>query len=110
LRAGLLSNPEVIRRLNKQFVSSSILFDDLEKRAASGDELAKLLVGQWRYPIEMMFLTPSGKLVSELNASEDFPQVHPDVAAPSRSRLPMTDERTHAKILLKHVSDHFGKK
>jgi hypothetical protein len=110
LRAGLLSDREVIRRLNERFVSTSIIIDDLEKRAASGDELARRLVAEWKYPVEMMFLTPAGTLVSKLNSFEDFPGMHPDVAAPPGNRYrARRDEPSHSAIFLSHLDLHFGR-
>jgi len=110
LRAGLLSEKEVIRRLNKGFVCTTILIDDLEKRAATGDALAKQLAGEWEYPVEMMFVTPDCKVVSKLNSFKDFPGMHPDVSAPPGHRhREMKDENVHAKILLDHLAKQFGK-
>jgi hypothetical protein len=108
LRAGLLSDPKVISLINKRFVSTTIIIDDLEKRAASDDELAKKLVGQWEYPVEVMFLTPTGKFVSKLNSFKDFPGMHPDVSGPPGKPYAMRlDELSHSNILLKHVARHF---
>jgi hypothetical protein len=110
LRAGLLSDREVITRLNKNFVSTSIIIDDLEKRAANGDALAKQLVAEWEYPVELMFLTPDCKLVSKLNSFKDFPGMHPDVSAPPGNRFkPIADEHSHTDIFLNHLALHFGK-
>jgi hypothetical protein len=110
LRAGLLSDPEVITRLNKGFVCTSIIIDDLEKRAANGDALAKQLVGHWVYPVEMIFLKPSGALISRLNSYADFPGMHPDVVAPPQGQhRTLQDEHYHTKIFLNHLALHFGK-
>jgi hypothetical protein len=110
LRAGLLSDREVINRLNKRFVSTSIIIDDVQKRAESGDELAQRLAAHWEYPLEMMFLTPDGKLVSKLNSFKDFPGVHPDVSAPPKGmHVPVEHERSHIELFLKQVADHFGR-
>jgi hypothetical protein len=110
LRAGLLSEPEVVARLNKGFVCTSIIIDDLEKRAAGGDALAKLLVSEWEYPVEMMFVTPAGKVVSKLNSFKDFPGMHPDVSAPPGHRHRAgTNEHGHRDIFLDHLARHFGK-
>ena len=99
----------MINRLNKDFVSTSIIIDDLEKRAKAGDPLAQPLMSQWQYPVEMFFVTPAGKLVSKLNSFEDFPGVHPDVVAPPRGKhVPVEHERTHIDVFMKHVTDHFG--
>ena len=51
MRAGLLSDPKVIHRLNEDFVCTSIIIDDLQKRADAGDEYAKRLAKAWNYPV-----------------------------------------------------------
>ena len=108
MRAGLLSDPEVISRLNKNFVCTTVLINDAKKRAENGDELAKLLQAQWTYPLQMIFLGPDGKLISKLNSFQDFPNVHPDVAAPpGKQRVEATDERAHVDAFLKHLAQHF---
>jgi hypothetical protein len=110
LRAGLLSDPKVVTLLNKRFACSLIIIDDLEKRAARGDEFAKRLVAQWEYPVEMVFVTPAGKLIAKLNSFKDFPGMHPDVAAPpSQTHVPALDEHAHRNLFLKQVAAHFGK-
>ena len=110
MRAGLLSDPEVIQLLNNRFVCTSTIIDDVQKRAASGDELAKQLAAQWEYPVEMMFLTPAGTVVSRLNSYKDFPGVHRDVVAPPKKQHVQTeDERSHTDIFLKHLAMHFGR-
>lgn len=97
-------------RLNKEFVCTSIIIDDLKKHAERGDPLAKLLVNEWVYPLEIYFLTPSGALVSKLNSFADFPGMHPDVAAPPRRRHQvMQNEHSHKDVFLNHLALHFGK-
>jgi hypothetical protein len=109
LRAGLLSDPKVITRLNKAFVCTSIIIDDLEKQAATGDPFAKRLVAEWVYPVEMMFLTPAGTLVAKLNSFKDFPGMHPDVSAPPGTRhVARQAEHSHSNIFLNLVARHFG--
>jgi len=108
LRAGLLSDPEVISKLNTNFVCTTILIDDVRRRADGGDEFAKQLKAQWTYPLEMMFLRTDGSLVSKLNSFKDFPGVHPDVAAPpGKPRIEVANERAHADVFLKHLAEHF---
>jgi hypothetical protein len=108
LRAGLLSDPEVVSRLNQGFVCTSMIIDDVKSRAERGDELAQQLATQWEYPIEMIFLTPACRLVSKLNSFKDFPGAHPDVVAPG-DQFPLTDERPHIDAFLKHVARNFAK-
>lgn len=110
MRAGLLSDPEVIGRLNKSFVCTTVVIDDVKKRAESGDEFAKQLKAYWNYPLEVMFLKTDGSLISKLNSFKDFPGVHPDVAAPpDKERLVVTNERAHVDAFLKHLAEHFSK-
>jgi hypothetical protein len=110
LRAGLLSDPEVITRLNSRFVCTSAIIDEVEKRAAGGDELARLLAAQWEYPVEMLFLTPPSAVVSKLNSFKDFPGMHAEVSAPPGKRhLGRGDEHSHRDLFLKHLAVHFGK-
>ncbi len=109
MRAGLLSDGEVINRLNDSFVSTSVIIDDVKKRAESGDELAQQLAAQWEYPLEMIFLNPVCGLVSKLNSYKDFPGVHPDVVAPPKGRhMASKNERSHVDDFLKHVARHFS--
>jgi hypothetical protein len=110
LRAGLLADPKVIARLNEKFVCTFIIIDDLEKRAEGGDELAKLLASEWVYPVEMMFARPDGTVVSKLNSFKDFPGMHPDVAAPPRTKHRVYDnEHAHRGYFLEHLAVHFPK-
>jgi hypothetical protein len=109
LRAGLLSDPEVIHRLNKNFVCTSTIIDDVQKLAKGGNELARRLADQWEYPVEMMFFTPQGQLVSKLNSYQDFPGVHPDVVSPPKKDpvVARKDDFSHVDIFLKHLALHF---
>jgi hypothetical protein len=110
LRAGLLSDREVIDQLSRRFVSTAAIIDDVEKRAQGGDPLAQQLAAHWEYPLELMFLTPTGTVVSKLNSFKDFPGIHPDVAAPPKGgHGRMAHDRAHIDVFLKHVADHFTK-
>jgi len=110
LRAGLLSDPEVISRLNQGFVCTTVIIDDVKKRAESGNEFAKQLAAHWSYPLQMIFLKPDGSLISKLNSFKDFPGVHPDVAAPpDKQRVETTDERANVDAFLKHLAEQVTK-
>jgi hypothetical protein len=110
LRAGLLSDPEVISRLNENFVCTTVVIDDAKRQADQGDELAKYLQANWTYPLEMMFLRTDGALIYKLNSFRDFPGVHPDVAAPpGKKRIEVASERAHVDLFLKHLDHHFAK-
>jgi len=98
----------VILRLNQNFVCTSTIIDDVQKLAKSGNELAKYLADQWEYPVEMMFFTPQGRLVSKLNSYQDFPGVHRDVVSPpKKDHVAQADDFSHADIFLKHLALHF---
>ena len=110
MRAGLLSDPEVITRLNDNFVCTTVLIDDVRKAAAKGDSFAKQLEGEWTYPLEMIFIRSDGRLISKLNSFKDFPGVHPDVAAPpGKERVQVANERAHVELFLKHLAEHWPK-
>jgi len=109
LRAGLLSDPDVIQRLNRDFICTSCIIDDVQKLASRGDELAKQLAAQWEYPVEMMFLTPGCRLVSKLNSYQDFPGVHPDVVSPPKKlHVARVSDSTLRDIFLNNLSFYFG--
>lgn len=90
-------------------MNTSMIIDDVEKRAAKGDELAQLLAAEWVYPVQMMFLTPDCKLVSKLNSYKDFPGMHPDVSAPPGKRHLAGAEQSHSSTFLNHMALSFGK-
>jgi hypothetical protein len=106
LRAGLLSQPQVIDLINERFVSTWLIIDDANKLAETGEPLAKTLSSNWEYPIDVMFLTSEGKLVSKLNSFKDFKDVHPDVATPPGKERPLDGaaRRSHADVFLDHAA------
>jgi hypothetical protein len=109
LRAGLLSQPQVIEEINYRFVTTWTLIDDAIQRAQSGDPLAKTLADNWERPVGVMFLTPDGQFHSKLNSLTDFTDVHPDVAwLPVKEKLANGAKKTHAEVFLDHVARHFG--
>jgi len=110
LRAGLLSEPEVVQRLNSDFACTLIIIDDAKKLGAGGDELAKLCAAQWRYPVEMIFAAPDGKLLSKLNSAKDFPDLHADVASPTAEYPGGKGDQSHKGVFLKHLAERLDKK
>jgi hypothetical protein len=106
LRAGLLSQPEVIEEINEKFVSTWTVIDEATKLAEKGDPLGKTLASSWEYPVDLMFLTPEGKLVSKLNSYKDFKDVHPDTAVPpGKYRLAEGEvKRSHIEVFQNHVA------
>lgn len=109
LRAGLLSKPQVIATLNDKFVSTWAIYAHLDRLTKAGDAVAKQLVQNFQFPVELIFLTPDGKLISKLNSPRDLPDVRSEVSLPfdvarkKGEKLP-----THFDIFMKHVAEHFG--
>ena len=109
MRAGLFSNPRIIKLINDQFVSTWILKDDLEALAKKGDKLAQQLDANLEYPImDLMFLTPDGRYLNKLNAFQDFLDVHPDVSIPRSTRKQRETIKCNVDVFLEHVAAHFG--
>ena len=102
MRAGLLSENEIIRLLNENFVSTWALIDDLKSYAGKGNRLADTLAGNWEYPLDLMFLTADGRFVGKLNSFRDFPSSHIDVGHPTR----FSDGPSHTDIFLKRVNEY----
>ncbi len=90
-------------------MSTSILIDDALARAGKGDELAKRVAAAWQYPLEIVFLTPAGKLISKLNAFDDLPGVHVDVGGPEKKMSATAHERSNTDVFLNHLAAHFGR-
>ena len=96
----------MIDEINDKFVPTWIIIDDANKLAERGDPLAKTLASNWEYPVDMMFMTSEGKVVSKLNSFKDFKDVHPDVAAPP-GKYKLSDgetKRSHVEVFLNHVT------
>jgi len=108
LRAGLLSKPAVIQQINDRFVSTWILKEDMKRLADAGDDLAKVLAANFEHPLDLMFLTSEGKLISRLNSFHDFPMVHPDVTMPPFKRRGNKPKLPHVDIFFEHIVENFG--
>ena len=110
MRAGLLSQPEVIQRVNRQFVSTTLSYPDLKKRGDAGDALAKEVLGHWQIPLVLVFLTPEGRFMNKLSSLDELNEVHPDTTkrneAPQRHSL---ESETHnTSVFLKHLTKYFA--
>jgi len=81
-----------------------IIIDDLKRLAEKQDKLAQELVGQWGFPMDLMFVSPEGKLLNRLNAFRDFRHAHPDVGQPSYVTW---GGPTHEEVFLTHLDLHF---
>ena len=111
MRAGLLSNPQIIKLINDRFVATWIVKDELETLAKAGNKLAQVLDAELEYPImDLMFLTPEGRYVNKLNAYQDFLDVHPDVSVPFSPKKRRAVVQSDVDVFLDHVTAHFGPK
>ena len=100
----------MIDEVKRRFVSTATLIDDAATLAAKGNSLARTITSKWEYPVDIMFLTPDGQLVSKLNSFKDFTDVHPGVSMPRPKEMPAgSAKRSHVDVFLEHVSRHFGK-
>lgn len=93
MRAGLLSEQRVIDLVNEKFVATWVLIDDLKAPFHEGHVFARTLAGNWEYPLDLMFLTSEGELVSKLNSFRDLP-AHHDVGHPRHPFGPDTPPKT----------------
>ncbi len=107
MRAGLLSELDVIHKINERFVSTTITFADLKKIAKKGDELGRAVAAQFLGPVELMFFTPECRFITKLCAVQDFTEIHPDTdIRPGQSYCPSPEH--NAQVFLKRVDDFFG--
>jgi hypothetical protein len=102
LRAGLLSENEVIRMINENYVSTWVLIDDVKSYSGKEQRLAATLASNWEYPLDLMFLTSSGEFFGKLNSFRDFPNAHVDVGHPG-THLP--DSVAHSEIFLSKAKE-----
>jgi len=94
----------VIETINETFVSSWIIMDDIQKRLGKEHfAMATMLVDQHQYPLDFVFLSPQGKLVTRLTSFEDLRNANPAVGHPHRD-----GERSHVEVFLDTVKQHFG--
>jgi hypothetical protein len=104
LRAGLLSDPTVIRLINDNFVSTWALIDDLKQNSAAGDHFAGTLAEHWEYPLDIVYLSADGEFRSKLNSFRDLPNAHPDVGGHGNPFL--RQGWTHSEVFRRHTK-HF---
>ncbi|MSR61606.1 MAG: hypothetical protein EXS08_04050 [Planctomycetes bacterium] len=104
MRAGLLSDARVIETINQKFVSTWIIIDDIQKRLGKEHfALATMLLEQHQYPLDFVFLSPEGKLITRLTSFEDLRNANPAVGHPHRD-----GEKSHADVFLETVKQRFG--
>jgi len=100
MRAGLLSNREIIRLVNENFVSTWVLIDDVKKYVGDQEQFAKTLASHWEYPLDLMFLAANGRFATKLNSFRDFP-AHRDVGHPLHHLGPFGT--SHEDVFLEHA-------
>jgi len=104
LRAGLLSEPRVIETLNRRFVSTWINIDDIMKRLGDKQhDLAQALLDQHEYPLDFVFLSPEGKMITRLTSFKDLRAANPAVGHPRREA-----QESHLDVFLETVAKYFG--
>ena len=105
MRAGLLSDRDVIKLLNEKFVSTWVLIDELKKTADKPNRFADTLAKNWEYPLDLMFLTANGEFRTKLNSFRDLP-AHPEVGHPGHpfSRY----APSHVDVFLGHAKRFLG--
>ena len=106
MRAGLLSETDVIGRINATFVSTWILIDDAQRLAGEGDAVATTLAGNWEYPLDLMFLSSDGKFITKLNSFKDLRDAHSDVGHPPDGR---GRDQDHVDVFNDLLDAHFVK-
>jgi hypothetical protein len=106
LRAGLLSERDVIKLVNENFVSTWVLINDLKSYEGPQAQLAGTLSGHWEYPLDLMFLNVDGRFVTKLNSFQDFP-AHRDVGHPRHDTFSPFGP-SHADIFLEHAREFLG--
>lgn len=107
MRAGLLSQPQVIQRINEQFVSVSLTHHELKKLAESGHELAREIFDHWKYPVTLAFLTPEGRFITSLSTLTDLTHVHPDTSRRPSQCNSIESDVHNTQVFLKHLAQHF---
>lgn len=105
MRAGLLSETQIIDLVNKKFVATWIIVDDAERLSRQGNEFAKTLYSNWEFPLDIMFLSADGALITKLNSFKDLRDAHPDVGHPPEGR---GRSAPHLETFLRLVQTHFG--
>ncbi|HTU89242.1 MAG TPA: hypothetical protein VMF69_04015 [Gemmataceae bacterium] len=108
MRAGLLSQPEVIEKVNERFVSTTITIFDLGKLAQSGVELARRVHAHWSNPVSLMFLTSDGEFVTLLNPVRELTDAHPDTGL-RRGQRHAPGAENNSSVFLECVNRYFGK-
>ena len=104
MRAGLLSNPQVIEIINEKFVSTWIIIDDVMKKLGEKEPvLATMLLEQHQYPLDFVFLSPKGKMITRLTSFEDLRGADSAVGHPRRER-----HESHVDVFLETVAKNFG--
>jgi hypothetical protein len=108
VRAGLLSQPKVIQRINGQFVSTTITFPEMAKLAKAGDELAGKATDHWSPPVTLMFLNPEGGFLSKLDVLKNLTDVHPDTAHRPGQKKDPASLVNNTRVFLEHLDKQFG--
>lgn len=112
MRAGLLSQPEVIQRINQQFVSTTLSYPVLKKYADSGHAIAREVLLHWNIPLVLVFLTPEGQFITKLSSLAELTEVHPDTTKRTEATQYHNPESevNNTRVFLKHLDKCFQSK
>jgi hypothetical protein len=78
LRAGPLSSPKILERLERDFVVTWVLHPDLVELGESDAEWAPIamdLAEAYRYPVDSFVLSSQGEILADVEANEDLSEL-----------------------------------
>lgn len=84
MRAGLLSDPQVIQLLDEHFVCSWVVHHEISDPAWSGLPITRTILEHHEYPFDFMFWAPDGTYLGLVTSFRHLRSAHPDVAHPQR--------------------------
>ena len=112
MRAGLLSQPPVIQRLNQQFVCATIPAYEVSRLAHEGNPLAREVFRHWEVPLVLAFFDSEGRFVTKMSSLKELNQVHPETSR--RPEAPQTatveSEGNNTRVFLQHLDRYFPRR
>ena len=80
--------------------------DDAQKLASAGNSFASVLANNWEYPLDLMFLSPDGTLITKLNSFQHLRSAHAGVGHPPEER---GKDPPHVLVFNRVLNTHFSK-
>ncbi len=81
-----------------------MLVADARRRGREGDALGTTIAANWEFPLDVMFISTEGKLITKLNSFRDLKAAHPDVGHPPEGR---GRSAPHLEAFFRHVERNF---